>query len=229
MCNVGAERLSGPYVQCKAWENISIGHPELYTFAFRVSKVRFLFSILLNIAQHPRSVSLFSDHKVFLSVSTLSLKWQYYFWTMTPKGFTIHLFCLSKHIWLILTTWMPGLRRYIIGNSLVLCSSVPSPLVPAKETSRQYPGRAGFWRAPVLVCQSWHPALKHSISTLVCLMLSGPGSRSSCRNGWDVSSGWWSTALLFHKVLCFTGLRLAPLGSWSSRSRLWSWVQVRAS
>lgn len=135
----------------------------------------------------------------------------------------------SKYIRLILTTWMPGLKRCIIGNSLVLCSSVPSPLIPAKETSRQYPGRTDFWRVPVLVWQSWHPALKHSISTLVCLMLYGPNSRSSCRNGWNVPCGWWSTALLFYKVLCFTGARLTPLGSWSSRNTLWWGVQVRAS
>lgn len=165
------------FTPCATWElSVSLGHmsnarhekifpwdtQNLYAFAFRVSKVRFLFSMLLDIAQHPRSVFLFSDRKVFLSMSTLSLKWWHYFWIMTPKGFTIHLFCLSKHIRLILTTWKPGLRRCIIGNSLVLCRSVPGPLIPAKETSRQYLGnifRTGFYRAPVLVCQSLHPAL----------------------------------------------------------------------
>lgn len=47
-----------------------MGHPKLYSFAFRVSKVKLLFSVLLNITQHPGSISLFSDHKAFLSMST---------------------------------------------------------------------------------------------------------------------------------------------------------------
>lgn len=121
MCNVGAQRLSGPYVQWKAWKNISMGHPKLYAFAFKASKVKLLSSILLNITQHLRSVCLFNDHKVFLSMSALSLKWHHYFWTMTPKGFTIHLFCLSKHITNII------LVESLVCQSWHSALSIPSP------------------------------------------------------------------------------------------------------
>lgn len=95
----------------------------------------------------------------------------------------------------------------------------PSPLIPAKETSRQYPGRRDFWRASFGLPEP-APSPKYPIPAFVCL-LHGPGSRGSCRNRWDVSSGWWSAALLFYKVLCFTGVRFAPLGSGSKRNVLW--------
>lgn len=51
-----------------------------------------------------------------------------------------------------------------------------------------------FLKGPSFGLPELAPSPKHPIPTLVCLMLCGPGSRSSCRNGWDVSSGWWSAA-----------------------------------
>lgn len=96
---------------------------------------------------------------------------------------------------------------------LHLCSSVPSPLIPAKDTSRQYPGRTDFWRASFGLSEL-APSPKHPISTLVCLMLHGPrgymapgvpaGMGGMCPLGGEAQHPWGKCALFYRGKISTT-------------------------
>lgn len=116
------------FTPCAAWEHsVSLGHMSNArhekTFPRGTQNYTHLLSGYQKLSScFPSCLILLSILGVPLfSVTTkLSSRCQpNYFWIMTPQGFTIHLFCLSKHVRLVLTTWMPGLRRCISGNSLV--------------------------------------------------------------------------------------------------------------
>lgn len=73
---------------------------------------------------------------------------------------------------------------------LCLCGSVPSPLIPAKDTARQYPGRAGFWLASFGLPKQ-APGPEHPIPMLACSVLyaQAPGPPAGM-GGWAVSSAY---------------------------------------